>query len=56
MISWLASSEARSLRDDPPQYRYAPALKATERKKMETAGKGTVVLTHKLLGLAPAGR
>jgi len=56
MISWLASSEARSLRDDPPQYRYTAALKATERKKMETAGKGTVVLTHKLLGLAPAGR
>lgn len=29
MITWLASSEAR---DDPPQYHYTAALKATERK------------------------
>ena len=29
MITWLASSEAR---DDPPQYHYTGALKATERK------------------------
>jgi hypothetical protein len=37
MISSLASSEARSLRDDPPQCHYTAALKATERKKMEAA-------------------
>ena len=51
MISWLASSEARSLRDSPAKSPYWTALKATERH-VEAAREGTIVLTHKLLGLA----
>jgi hypothetical protein len=48
MISWLAGSEALSLRDSPPKYPYTAALKATARN-LEAAREGTVVLTHKLL-------
>jgi hypothetical protein len=48
MISWFASSEVLSLRDSRP---YTVALKATERN-IEAAREGTIVLTHKLLGLA----
>jgi hypothetical protein len=51
MISWLARSEALSLRDSPPQYPYTAALKAAERN-VEAARQATVVLTHKLLGLS----
>jgi hypothetical protein len=51
MISWLANSEARSLRDSPPKSPYWAALKATERN-VEAAREGTVVLAHKLVGLA----
>jgi hypothetical protein len=51
MISWLASSEALSLRNSPPKFPYSAALKATERN-VEATREGTVVLTHKLLGLA----
>jgi hypothetical protein len=51
MISWLASSEALSVRDSPPKSPYSAAVKATERN-LEAAREGTVVLTHKLLGLA----
>jgi hypothetical protein len=51
MISWFASSEALSVRDSPPQSPYAAAVKATERN-VEATREGTVVLTHKLLGLA----
>ena len=51
MISWLAGPEGRSLRDSPPKSPYRPVLKATERH-VEAAREGTVVLTHKLLGLA----
>ena len=47
MISWLASSEVPFLRDSHP---YTVALKATERN-VEAAREGTIVLTHKLLGL-----
>ena len=48
MISWFASSEVLSLRDSRP---YTVAMKATERN-IEAAREGTIVLTHKLLGLA----
>src|SRR5262245_11856823 len=51
MISWLASSEALSLRDSARESPYAAALKATDRN-VEAAQDGTVVLMHKLLGLA----
>src|SRR4026208_1473031 len=51
MINWLARSEALSLRDSPPKYPYTAALKATERN-VEAAREGTVVATHKLLGLS----
>jgi hypothetical protein len=51
MISWLASSEALSVRDSPPQSPYSAAVRATERN-VEATREGTVVLTHKLLGLA----
>jgi hypothetical protein len=51
MISWLASSEALSLRNSPPKFPYSAVLKATERN-VEATREGTVVLTHKLLGLA----
>jgi len=51
MISWLASSEPLSLRDSPAKSPYWTALKATERH-VEAAREGTIVLTHKLLGLA----
>src|SRR4026207_2308857 len=48
MISWAARSRVLPLRDTRP---YTVALKATERN-IEAAREGTIVLTHKLLGLA----
>jgi hypothetical protein len=47
----LASSEALSLRDSLAKDPYTAALRATERN-VEAAREGTIVLTHKLLGLA----
>jgi hypothetical protein len=51
MISWLASSESLSFRDSARESPYTAALKATERN-VEAARESTIVLTHKLLGLA----
>ena len=47
----MASSEALSLRDSLAKDPYTAALRATERN-VEAAREGTIVLTHKLLGLA----